>query len=67
MSGTKTPTNHEKSVRKTMKNSVKNRSADDSHSASDAAALLGVSIPTLRRMVKEGTLEGFRTQADTFA
>ncbi len=44
-----------------MKKSAKNRSGADSHSASDAAALLGVSIPTLRRMVKDGTLEGFRT------
>lgn len=43
-----------------MKNGVKNRSAD-SHSASDAAALLGVSVPTLRRMVKDGALDGFRT------
>ena len=44
-----------------MKNSAKNRSGVDSHSASDAAALLGVSIPTLRRMVKDGAVEGFRT------
>ncbi len=44
-----------------MKNNGKNRSEADSHSASDAAALLGVSIPTLKRMVKDGTLEGFHT------
>ncbi|HEV3275356.1 MAG TPA: helix-turn-helix domain-containing protein [Terriglobia bacterium] len=44
-----------------MKNKEKNRSSTDSYSASDAATLLGVSIPTLRRMVKEGALEGFRT------
>ena len=44
-----------------MKNTGKNRSAADSHSASDAAALLGVSIPTLKRMAKNGTLESFRT------
>lgn len=53
--------NWEKSVRKTMKNNMKNRSSADSYSASDSAALLGVSIPTLRRMVKDGTLDGFRT------
>lgn len=44
-----------------MKNNGKNRSEADSHSASDAAALLGVSVPTLKRMVRDGTLEGFHT------
>src|SRR5205823_15117749 len=45
---------------KIMKNSDKNRSAA-SYSASEAAEVLGVSIPTLRRMVERGTLEGFQT------
>jgi excisionase family DNA binding protein len=44
-----------------VKKDVKNRSSADSHSASDAATQLGVSIPTLKRMVKDGTVEGFRT------
>lgn len=44
-----------------MKNIGKNRFEADSHSASDAAALLGVSVPTLKRMVRDGTLEGFHT------
>lgn len=44
-----------------MKKIGKNRSEADSHSTSDAAALLGVSIPTLKRMVRDGTLESFRT------
>jgi excisionase family DNA binding protein len=44
-----------------VKKTSKIRSDANSHSASDAAALLGVSIPTLKRMVKEGTLESFRT------
>jgi excisionase family DNA binding protein len=44
-----------------MKKSVKNRSSADSYGAGDAAALLGISIPTLKRMVKDGTLDGFRT------
>ena len=44
-----------------MKNTGKNRSHVESISASEAAALLGVSIPTLKRMVAEGRLESFRT------
>ena len=44
-----------------MKNIGKNRSGVESFSASDAAATLGVSIPTLKRMVSEGSLESFRT------
>ncbi|HEV2234785.1 MAG TPA: helix-turn-helix domain-containing protein [Terriglobia bacterium] len=44
-----------------MKNDAKNPPLLESYSASDAATLLGISIPTLRRMVKDGTLEGFRT------
>ncbi|HLY60001.1 MAG TPA: hypothetical protein VKV95_04475 [Terriglobia bacterium] len=33
----------------------------DSYNASDAATSLGVSVPTLKRMVKGGAVEGFRT------
>ena len=44
-----------------MKNNGKNRSHVESFSASEAASLLGVSIPTLKRMVVEGRLESFRT------
>ena len=44
-----------------MKNTGKNRSGADSYNASEAARLLGVSIPTAKRMVADGTLEGFRT------
>ena len=44
-----------------MKHNVKSRSGAESYSASEAAALLGVSIPTLKRMVAEGRLESFRT------
>lgn len=44
-----------------MKNIVKNRSESDSYTASEAATMLGVSIPTLKRMVTEGRLKGFRT------
>lgn len=44
-----------------MKNTRKNRPLADSYSASDAATKLGVSVPTLKRMVRDGTLEGFRT------
>ena len=49
-----------------MKNIGKNRSVSDSHSASEAAALLGVSIPTLKRMVAEGRLDAFRTPGGHF-
>ena len=44
-----------------MKNIGKIRSGAESYSAADAASLLGVSIPTLKRMVAEGRLESFRT------
>ena len=44
-----------------MKNTGKNRSHVESFSASEAASVLGVSIPTLKRMVAEGRLESFRT------
>ncbi|HEV2378684.1 MAG TPA: helix-turn-helix domain-containing protein [Terriglobia bacterium] len=44
-----------------MKNNGKNQSPSDSYSVSEAAALLGVSIPTLKKMVTDGTLDGFRT------
>ena len=44
-----------------MKNTVKNRSEAGSYSASEAAALLGVSIPTLKRMAAEGRVQSFRT------
>jgi excisionase family DNA binding protein len=49
-----------------VKNIGKNRSVSDSHSASEAAALLGVSIPTLKRMVAEGRLDAFRTPGGHF-
>ena len=44
-----------------MKNISKNRSHVESFSATEAAALLGVSVPTLKRMVAEDRLESFRT------
>lgn len=44
-----------------MKNTGTSRAGAESYSASEAAALLGVSIPTLKRMVAEGRLESFRT------
>jgi excisionase family DNA binding protein len=44
-----------------VKNNVKSRAGAESYSASEAAALLGISIPTLKRMVAEGRLESFRT------
>jgi excisionase family DNA binding protein len=44
-----------------VKNTGKNRSEAESYSASEAAASLGVSIPTLKRMAAEGRLESFRT------
>src|SRR5271169_5201451 len=46
---------------KIVKNTGKNRLHVESFTASEAAALLGVSIPTLKRMVAEGSLESFRT------
>jgi excisionase family DNA binding protein len=44
----------------TVKNAVKD-SASSASSVSDAAVRLGVSIPTIKRMVREHTLEGFHT------
>ena len=44
-----------------MKESSKIRSHAESHSATEAARLLGVSTPTLKRMEAEGQVEGFRT------
>jgi excisionase family DNA binding protein len=44
-----------------VKKAVKILSETDSYSASEAAALLGISIPTLKRMVAEGRLKSFRT------
>lgn len=44
-----------------MKNIGKNRSDVESYSVSEAAAVLGVSVPTLKRMLAEGRLEAYRT------
>ena len=44
-----------------MKNTDKNHSGARSYSVSEAAPVLGVSIPTLKRMAAEGRLESFRT------
>lgn len=48
-------------VKETMKSSGKNQRRARSHSVSEAATLLGVSIPTLKRMAEEGRVESFRT------
>ncbi len=53
--------NQQKALRKIVKNTGKIRSEAESYSASEAAAVLGVSIPTLKRMVAEDRLESFRT------
>ena len=44
-----------------MKNTDKNQSGTQSYSVSEAAAVLGVSIPTLKRMAVEGRVKSFRT------
>jgi len=44
-----------------VKNTDKNHSGVRSYSVSEAATALGVSIPTLKRMVAEGRIESFRT------
>ncbi|HEV2177396.1 MAG TPA: excisionase family DNA-binding protein [Terriglobia bacterium] len=44
-----------------MKNNGKNRFETNSYSVSEAAAALGVSTPTVKRMVAEGQLESYRT------
>ena len=44
-----------------MKNTGKNQSGSQSYSVSEAATILGVSIPTLKRMAAEGRVESFRT------
>jgi excisionase family DNA binding protein len=44
-----------------VKESVKIRSSTESYSVSEAARLLGVSIPTLKRMAADGQVEAFKT------
>ena len=44
-----------------MKNTGKNQIASHSYSVTEAATVLGVSIPTLKRMATEGRIESFRT------
>lgn len=44
-----------------MKNNGKNHSNPESYSAGEAAGVLGVSIPTLKRMASDGQVESFRT------
>jgi excisionase family DNA binding protein len=44
-----------------MKNISKNRTDLESYSVSEAAAVLGVSNPTLKRMVAEGRVKAYRT------
>jgi excisionase family DNA binding protein len=53
--------NRQKSAVRTVKNIGKNQRSADSYGVSEAAALLGVSIPTLKRIVAEGRVESFRT------
>jgi excisionase family DNA binding protein len=57
----RTGKNRQKVERKTVKKSVKTRPGAESYSVSEAATLLGVSIPTLKRMEAEGRLDSFRT------
>ena len=61
LAASETGKNRQKRLRKTVKNTGKIRSEAESYSASEAATLLGVSIPTLKRMVAEGSLGSFRT------
>jgi excisionase family DNA binding protein len=51
----------QKLVSKTMKNISKNRTDLESYSVSEAAAVLGVSSPTLKRMVAEGRVKAYHT------
>lgn len=44
-----------------MKNISKNRTDLESYTVSEAAAVLGVSSPTLKRMVAEGRVKAYRT------
>jgi len=44
-----------------VKNTDKNQSGRQSYSVSEAATVLGVSIPTLKRMAREGRINSFRT------
>jgi excisionase family DNA binding protein len=53
--------NREISVRKTVRKAAKIRSGAESLSVSEAAAALGISAPTVKRMVAEDRLESFRT------
>src|SRR5205809_55728 len=53
--------NRQKSPNKTVKKAAKIRSDAESCSVSEAARLLGVSIPTAKRMAADGQLEAFRT------
>ena len=59
--GRKTFKNHKKSATQTVKRNGKSRVRAESYSASEAAAALGMSIPTVKRMAQEGRIEGFRT------
>lgn len=56
-----THNNREKPVYETVKKSVKTQPGAESYSVSQAARLLGVSIPTAKRMEAEGRLQSFRT------
>ena len=53
--------NRKISARKTVKKAAKIRSGAESLSVSEAAAALGISTPTVKRMVAEDRLESFRT------
>src|SRR5437773_12244769 len=57
----KSAKNGEKSETKTVKKIAKSRSDGDSYSVSEAASRLGVSIPTVKRMIAEDRIDSFRT------